>query len=451
MDFGFESFETREFDVEIEDVVVKRTKRFERLWKIGEGGSISFSRMHNGILYFGAADEYFYSVDIKTGKELWRFKTGGVITGRPAVVNDRVFFTSFDQNCYALDIETGKEVWRFRAKAEMFDGPAYSKGILIIGTKGGYIHGLDATNGKEIWMFKSGDDILSSATIHEGRAFIGSGDSNFYCLDSKTGEEIWRFKTGDLIHNDLEIPIIGNRIFFSSFDCNVYCLDHGTGKEIWRFRTGKYGISEPPVHHKGVLYQGTRDGILYALSLEGKEIWRYKTGGLLTQVIVVSDKLYFGSEDGYFRCLSLDGKEVWRFKIEGMMWDKPSHWKGQIVFGTWSCHVHSLDALTGEEIWRFTTSNKTPSSLLPAYEAFSTEIKKETHIDEAVKESKYKKKKEESVSLSDYQIESEYHMESEYKQKSDYDTSLVIFEGIMEDMIWTSDLKVSRPSLRISK
>ncbi|UCC91823.1 MAG: PQQ-like beta-propeller repeat protein, partial [Candidatus Aenigmatarchaeota archaeon] len=335
---------------------------------------------------------------------------------------------------------------RFRANAEMFDGPIYGNGVLVVGTKEGYVHAINAKTGKEKWTFKTGDDILSGATIYKNKVFIGSVDSNFYCLDFSTGKEIWRFKTGDLIHNDAACPISGNMIFFGSFDCNTYCLDHRTGKEIWRFRTGKYGISEPPLLYKGVLYQGTRDGILFAISLEGKEIWRFRTGSLITQPLPVGDKLYFGSEDGYFRCINLEGKELWRFNIEGLMWDIASYHEGKILFGTWACHVHALDAMTGGEVWRFTTSNKTPSSVMPPYSSFKTEIKKSTHIDESVQEGKYKKKKEETVSLSDYHVESEYSSESVYNQKSDYDTSFVMFEDAMEvERLWISDSRDLNP------
>jgi len=450
MDIGFESFESSDFDVDVEEVVVKRTKRFERLWKIGEGGSISYTRIHEGVTYFGAADNYFYAVDVETGKELWRFRTGGIITGRAEIVGDMVFFTSFDQNCYALNRKTGKEIWRFRANSEIFEGPVHGDGLLVFGTKGGHVHALDAKTGKDVWNFKTSDDILAGATIHENKVFIGSCDNNFYCIDFHRGKELWRFQTGDLIHSDMSSPILGNMIFIGSFDCNLYCLDCRTGKELWRFRTGKYGISEPPLLYKNVLYQGTRDGILFAISLEGKELWRYKAGDLITKPMAFNDRLYFGSEDGYFRCMDMEGKEIWRFSIEGKMWDIPSYWNGIIIFGTWSCHVHGIDAETGEELWRFTTSNRNPSSLLPPYEAFSTEIKKETHIEEPIEETKYKKKKEETVSLSDYHVTSEYHMESDYKQKGEYDTSFVMFEGVLEgEEIWTSDSRALTPDSRI--
>jgi outer membrane protein assembly factor BamB len=445
MDFGFEGFESADFDVELEDVEVKRIKRFERLWKIGRGGSICYTRVFDGIVYFGSADKNFYAIDAESGKELWRFRTGGVIMGWGDSAGDSIFFTSFDQYCYAVDRRTGKELWRFRANGEMFEGPVYGEGSIIIGTKGGYVHSINAKTGKEIWTFKTGDDILSGATIYEGNVYIGSCDSNYYCISLENGKEVWRFKTGDLIHSDMKSPVVDGKIFFGSFDSHLYCLDVKTGKEIWRFKTGQYGNSEPPLYRNGVLYQGSRDGILFAISLEGKELWRFKTGGLLTMPIEARGRLYFGSEDGFFRCLDLKGNELWRFNVQGLMWDVPSYANGRIIFGTWSCHVHSLDALSGEEDWRFTTSDASPSSVQPPHESFKMEIKKMAQTDMTAGESKYRGKKGETVSLSNYHIANDYSTTSEYKQKSDYDTSFVMFEGVLktEELPWISVSKDS--------
>ncbi len=124
---------------------------------------------------------------------------------------------------------------------------------------------------------------------------------------------------------------------------------------------------------------------------------------------------------------------------------------GVLCFGSWDCHLYLADPETGEEIWRFQTSTNKQSFIPEPFECFELEVKKDTGIEEAAEDGKYKKKKEEeSVSLSDYHVTSEYSSESEYKQKSDYDTSFVIFEGIMEgEDLWTSDSKVLSPDSRI--
>ncbi|MBN2102374.1 MAG: PQQ-binding-like beta-propeller repeat protein [Candidatus Aenigmarchaeota archaeon] len=421
-DFGFEA--------KLEEIEVKRAKRFERLWQVGEGGSISYTKLKGDVLYFGAADSYFYAVGIKTGKELWRFKAGGIITGRAEIADERIFFTTFDKTLHALDITTGKEIWRFRSQGMMFDGPTYSEGFLVIGTKGGFVHAVDAATGREIWSFRTGDDILSASTIHEGRVFIGSADSYFYCIDLLSGKEVWRFKTGDLIHNDIQCPISGNMIFFSSFDNFMYCLDWKNGNELWRFKTGKYGMSEPPLLYKDVLYQGTRDGILFAISTEGREVWRFTTGKTLTGPSIFRDRIYFGSEDGYLRCIDTDGKEIWRFAIDGIMWDIPSMYENKIIFGTFNCRAYALDADTGEELWNFTTSNPNPSPVPPPLDSFEAEVRKSMDNFEtgSGQENNRYSGAGETINLSDYRDKSEYVTKSEYTHKSEYTTDFVILD-----------------------
>jgi len=427
MDFTFEGFESSDFEAELEDVVVRRTRRFDRLWRIGEGGSICLSELHEGVLYFGAADSYFYAMDADSGKLLWRFRADGIIMGKPFVERGIVYFTCYDGRCYALDAGNGKMIWRFKTGGPIFEGPNGDDKIICFCSKDGFVYCLDRMTGKETWRFKTGDEIIFSPGVAEGRVFSGSFDSNFYCIDAKTGKELWRFRTGEIVLNDIPPLVRDGVVYFSSWDNNTYAVDIRSGKEFWRFKTGNYGNTDGPVYNKGILYQGSRDGILYALTMEGKEIWRYKTGGLLTQVTIANDRLYFSSEDGYVRCISTDGKDIWKTKSDNIIWDIPKYHGGKIIFGTWDCHVFALDAGTGEEIWRFTTGGA-PSYLPPANEFFEVEIRKGAHIEDAISEEKYKKKGSETISLSDYHVSSEYATTSEYKQKSDYDTHSVIFE-----------------------
>ena len=61
MDFGFENTGSgfSDFDVDVEEFVVKRTKDFDRQWRIGFGGSTPFKKVHDGVVYFGACDNTF--------------------------------------------------------------------------------------------------------------------------------------------------------------------------------------------------------------------------------------------------------------------------------------------------------------------------------------------------------------------------------------------------------
>ncbi len=57
------------------------------------------------MVYFGSDDSYLYAVDIKTGQEKWKFKTGAVVFSSPAISDGVVYFGSYDSYLYAVDIK----------------------------------------------------------------------------------------------------------------------------------------------------------------------------------------------------------------------------------------------------------------------------------------------------------------------------------------------------------
>lgn len=118
----------------------------------------------------------------------------------------------------------------------------------------------------------------------------------------------------------------------------------------------------------------------------------------------------------------------------------PEYHNGKIYFGSADCKLYCLDALTGEASWIFQTSSIVKSKFAPLYEEYKVEIRHNTHIEDAISEDRYKSKRTDTVSLSDYHVKSEYSTEGDYKKKSEYDTSFVIFEGVLEgEQLWISD------------
>jgi outer membrane protein assembly factor BamB len=436
MDIGFDSFETSAFDMDIEEVEVKKIGKFERIFKIKEGGSVSYTLLVNNTVYCGSCDGYVYALNAITGEDLWRFRTGGIIIGKCAFEKGLVFTGSYDGKVYAINAESGKEEWSYRTGGEIYGSVIADAGRIYAGSNDGYLYCLDARTGKELWKFRTGDSVISTPGVYKNRVYIGSFDSYLYCLETRTGKEVWRFRTGDNIMMDLAPLFLEGKVYFASFDNYLYCLNCETGKEIWRFRTGKYGNNNGPVFYKNMLIHGSRDGILYAINMNGKEIWRFKgmSEGILTQASVYEDKIYFGTESGILYILDFNGKEISRFRASGFVYDPPKFLKDFAIFGSWDCHIYCISTKNFEEIWRFTTSNLTPATYPPPYKGWKVEVKKETHIEDFIPEEKYKsKKKGETVSLSDYHVASEYAMTSEYKQKSGYDTSFVAFEETLEE------------------
>jgi len=453
MPFGFEGFNTSGFEAEIEDVEVKRVKKFERIWKFSYGGSVAYHVLHEGIAYFGSMDNFVYAVDVRTGKVVWKFKTGGSNYGSVSEVHEGLICVpSYDHNLYCLDAKTGEEKWRFNTGDKLFGTPVLEGNFVYFGSRNGCFYKLNLDDGSLVWKFKTGGDISSAATLYGKNVMTGSFDGYWYCLEKETGKEIWRFRTGGEVAVDRPAKIYKGVLYITSHDSCLYAIDADTGREIWKAKTGKFGNNTSPEILEDTLIFGSRDGYVFGFTLEGKEKWRFRTGGyLVIGTSIHKGKIYFGAEDGNFFCLDKEGKEIWNFRMgEGGSYDYPSFYNGMVIVASMDCHLYALDELTGKDIWRFETSSRQPSTAPPAHEQFEIVLKKETHVEDAISEERYKNKNEESLSLSDYQIESEYSTTSEYKQKSDYDVSLVMFGEIMEDKICHSSSKVSiRPVLTL--
>ena len=84
-------------------------------------------------VYVGSRDKHLHAVDCKSGKLLWKFKTGGRVESSPLVFDDAVVFGSNDGRLYALDKQDGREIWRLDLGENLAVAPAFAAGRIIIG------------------------------------------------------------------------------------------------------------------------------------------------------------------------------------------------------------------------------------------------------------------------------------------------------------------------------
>jgi len=378
----FEGFSFEDFSVELEDFGTVRTKKFDRIWKWSFGGSVPNHILRAGVIYMSSTDHHLYAVNAQTGKTIWKFRAGEVVFGAATTLGNLVVFGAFDGCVYAIDMQKGELKWRFRTGGPISVAPNSDGSRVFVGSRDGFLYALDG-NGRELWRFRAGDEIACSPSVFEGRVFFGSFDSNFYCLDCKTGKEIWRFRTGGEIAYDRPTLVDNDVVYFTSFDNHVYALNVSNGKEKWRFRAGKYGVSCPVKRMKDMLFTGTRDGIFYALTLEGKEIWRFRMNGMVIGFSFRNGKIYIPCEDGNLYVLSEDGREEWRFTFgKGGSFDTPSFMENLVFVGSMDCHLYAIDAETGKEKWRVGTSSSTPSTAPPPHEEFEVVVKKNVETPE---------------------------------------------------------------------
>jgi len=158
--------------------------------------------VYDGKAYLqGLSSDYFYTVDLKTGKEIWKFKIpdGYECNVSPSIDNDRLYFSVFRNMSvctipvpsitYCLDAQTGEKVWQLDGGGGL-TGPANAQDkVYFASTMEPYLWCVDAAgNGdgttKVHWKFKmTGRAEESCVTIANGMAFILATDGYVYAVE----------------------------------------------------------------------------------------------------------------------------------------------------------------------------------------------------------------------------------------------------------------------------
>ncbi len=269
------------------------------VWKFNSQGRIMNSSMvcDGKRILFGTDNGVFYALDMD-GKLLWKFSTSDAIRTTPAVINDKIIFGSHDHNIYCLN-EKGQKEWKFLTGGAMWTSPCIinkdrllwsinaqtaknsHEFLIYFGCFDGGLYCINES-GNFAWKFHTNGPNTSGPEFDNGILYFGSSDGYLYALNEHDRSLEWKYGTSERIGHSSPL-ITENSIFISSFNVDesstsgtLHCLDK-KGKVLWKFRT-EHAIVSTPLIYKGILFFGSWDGFLYAISLKKKELlWKFRT------------------------------------------------------------------------------------------------------------------------------------------------------------------------------
>jgi outer membrane protein assembly factor BamB/predicted phosphodiesterase len=308
------------------------------LWHFDTGYTIaSTPALYEQTAIVGDASGTVYDLSLKSGEPRWKFQARSAVFSTPAVTGEMVVFASTDGNIYALKAATGKELWRHKTGRPIVASPAASDKAVFIGSSDGRFRALDLATGKLLWQFEGlGGFVETKPLLFDGKVIFGAWDEHLYALDAKTGKQVWKWKgdkPGTLLSPAACWPIAANgKVFIVAPDRKMTALDAKTGAQIWR--TGAYvvresiGLSEDRkafyvrtmqdfidafstsantpekiwetnaafgydinsamlVEKDGMVFYGTKNGVLYALDAHAGAIkWQHKVSTCLINTVV---------------------------------------------------------------------------------------------------------------------------------------------------------------------
>ena len=385
----------------------------------GEYAHISHMEVNQGVVYVGSfsylnAPSLMTALEASTGDLIWQYgpeKDDRVLT---AVVTDRaVFLGTSDGHVYALERSSGELIWQYDVpwstdvERQRFAAISVDQGIVYAASEKGQVRAIKASTGAGLWEYDAEGKVFASPVTVDGVVYIGSlpdhsnRDGHVHLLEGGTGKLLRRHEAGEA--GFLFVTGPGERIYIGSHDGSVSVFDSSDNEALWRyefiqlgplFRSSgiERGASLPAVVD-GVVYVGSRDGGVYALTqavpaisialdkgspdprpspqtesvyAAGQELWRFDLpDGASTAPTVAEGVVFIATDDSVLHALDgATGHTMWTYRAGHWITSSPVVVDGAVYFGSWDTKLYAMSATSGEILWSYYTGD--PISTSPA-------------------------------------------------------------------------------------
>jgi len=331
---------------------------FKRIkWKFKMKGAFD-SRVvvHKDIIYFTSRDKYFYALNSKTGKLVWKYKSGGSGYDSVPIISEGIIYMG-SCNVYAFDLKGMKKIWEHEMRYESRIIGIRGNNLYVLGD--GKVFVLDKRTGRKIWTYP--EEGVNYAAIYKDMLFvsisISSGD--FFAYDLKNRKMKWKFEVYEVEKVKKRNSCRGyscsigttpvfweGKVYVGSLNNNIYVLKAETGEFIWKYKVDS--SVDSIIAKDGFIYMGSKLGYIYSLNAEtGKLMWKIKNGNWDIDLSFVCDnKLYYGGQDdGYIYIYDVKtGKELLKYRVSKRgISSRLMVYEGVMYFGSWDNYIYAVE------------------------------------------------------------------------------------------------------------
>ncbi len=238
----------------------------------------------DGVLYIAGNGNYAYAVDVRTGRQLWRYRRqlpagltygGGNPTNRGfAILGDRLFMGTLDAKLIALDRATGKVVWEstledFKLGHAATAAPLVVKDKVILGNSGGdlptrgFLDAYDTETGARVWRFytipapgEPGSETWRSETLPAAEILSRGGGATWMTGTYDPELNIIYWGTGNPNPDYWGDDRKGDNLYTAS----LVALDADTGALKWHYQFTPHDLHDWDSNHVPVLADLTIQG-----------------------------------------------------------------------------------------------------------------------------------------------------------------------------------------------
>lgn len=261
--------------------------------------------IHGDLIIFGSGDRHVYALDRATGRERWRFLTGGIVHAAPVADSTHVYIGGFDGVLYALSLEDGSPSWTFATEGnehfplgELQRGPALRDGVLYVGSRDYHLYAVDAASGELRWRLREGAGwIIATPLVDADYLYFGASDGQrLYAVHRDRGEVRWSVPVQTRIFGTAVRA--SGLLLVGGFNGKLLALDPVTGETRWTFQTPASAAHFATVYDSaGSLNAEMRD--LYRSGRGRTAEERILTlGSIAGTPVVAGQSAFFGTTEG---------------------------------------------------------------------------------------------------------------------------------------------------------
>ncbi|MCH8149595.1 MAG: PQQ-binding-like beta-propeller repeat protein [Planctomycetes bacterium] len=301
---------------------------------------------------------------------LWTFETPEPITSTAAIVDGVVYVGSMDEYFYALDLMSGKLKWKYKAKGAVQSSPLVVGSLVVFGDEEGVIHALDRAKGEMRWTFVTDGQVISSANFYDGKILVGSYDGFLYCLAAKDGRLVWKHETDGYLHGSPSV--MNGLVVAAGCDERLHVLQVSDGKPEPSVALGSVVGASASLGGSSV-FIGTYGGEVLSIDWKAKHVaWRHrdedKEFPILASAAITDKIVITGGRDKTVRALDRQtGKLLWKFVTKARVESSPVIVGERAFVGSSDGNLYSLSLKTGEKLWHYEAGS--PISASPAVAA----------------------------------------------------------------------------------
>lgn len=259
-----------------------------------------------------------------------------------------------------------RELWSTRLEAEL-SGPCAVAGKQVFAAcRNGFLYCLDLETGRPRWRFDAGGEITSMPALFEGGILVSTADGRVVCVDGE-GRRRWEVEVGGSVPSS---PLPWEKsVYFASRDGFLYCVDAGNGAERWRFQADA-PLEVSPCLYEGQVLCASFEGTLFALDADdGRLLWSSHLKGVPVSYPVADEGRVLQLTDVELHCADVQsGKTLWTCQLGPTVLSCPAVRGNQVVVVQGgqgeSSALLSLDARTGDQLWRAACGMKTGRTIL---------------------------------------------------------------------------------------